>query len=205
MKKLATGIITTGILIASCSNAGVSVKEKVEKRPSAEIINGGENLSDEELLILTMKNLVEDLKKQRGEIEKIKAMYGIQKGKIEKIKKINLQLEQKMKKLQDQIILRDQIISQQFKKIINNLNKLQEEIKQIKLEKNPPVSKKMEENKGIVIKNSNIRSEPKMGNNVIEYARKGDEVEIIGKEGNWLKIRYKNKEGFIHKKLVVIQ
>lgn len=205
MKKLATGIITTGILIASCSNAGVSVKEKVEKRPSAEIINGGENLSDEELLILTMKNLVEDLKKQRGEIEKIKAMYGIQKGKIEKIKKINLQLEQKMKKLQDQIILRDQIISQQFKKIINNLNKLQEEIKQIKLEKNPPVSKKMEENKGIVIKNSNIRSKPKMGNNVIEYARKGDKVEIIGKEGNWLKIRYKNKEGFIHKKLVVIQ
>ncbi len=212
MKKIIFGIaVTTGFILTSCSNAQVSIKENIEERPSDKMIN--ENLSDQDLIILTMKNLVEDIKRQQKELEKIKAQKSIQDGTIEKIKKINIQLEQKMKKLKDSLIMRDKIISQQFKNLINNqktldkkIKELQEEIKSLKSEKRAKALKKTtSKNEGIVIKTSNIRSEPKMGNNIIGYAKKGDLVEIVEKRGNWLKIKYKDGEGFIHKNLVITQ
>ncbi|WP_029523633.1 SH3 domain-containing protein [Persephonella sp. KM09-Lau-8] len=219
MKKLISGIVTASFIITSCTNAQVSIKEKIEERPAEKIIN--ENISEQELVILTMKNLVEDIKKQRREIEKLKAQYGIQDNKIEQIRKINIQIEQKIKKLQDQIKIRDQIISQEFKKLINNqkilnekINRIEKEIAKLKPEKNQisvdkpdykTSSTEKPTGKGTVITPSNIRSQPKMGNNIIGYAKKGDVVEIIGKAGNWLKIKYKDKTGFIHKKLIAIQ
>ncbi len=212
MKKIIFGIaVTTGFILTSCSNAQVSIKENIEERPSDKMIN--ENLSDQDLIILTMKNLVEDIKRQQEELEKIKAQKSIQDGTIEKIKKINIQLEQKMKKLKDSLIMRDKIISQQFKNLINNqkildkkIKELQEEIKSLKSEKRAKALKKTtSKNEGVVIKTSNIRSEPKMGNNIIGYAKKGDLVEIVEKRGNWLKIKYKDGEGFIHKNLVITQ
>ena len=42
-----------------------------------------------------------------------------------------------------------------------------------------------------------IRKEPNTKSSILEMANADDEVEIISKEGNWYKIKYKNVEGYV--------
>jgi uncharacterized repeat protein (TIGR02543 family) len=43
------------------------------------------------------------------------------------------------------------------------------------------------------------------GSKVVAYAKKGDSVEITGESGNWYKIKYKGKTGYISKKLLTLK
>lgn len=54
----------------------------------------------------------------------------------------------------------------------------------------------------ITIKESNLRSSPAKGNNIISTIPKGSSVTVLEKNGEWLKVRFNNTEGYVKDNLV---
>lgn len=51
----------------------------------------------------------------------------------------------------------------------------------------------------------NLRKEPSTSSVKLELLNEGDEVKIISEEGNWYKVQYKDKEGYVSKDYVAIE
>jgi len=197
------------LVSSSISFAQVVVQNpQPEKRKAENTINL--QIDEKELIILTMKNLVEDIKKHKKNIMELKAENALEKQKIQKLQKEITEIEKAINKLQEQIALRDQVLSQQIKKLIQNQKAIWEELLKLKKQKDTINTKdKIKKNKeitkeGVLKITSNLRSEPKMGNNVIGIAKKGERVKILGssKNGKWYKVKHKEKIGYIYKKLI---
>lgn len=60
----------------------------------------------------------------------------------------------------------------------------------------------MPETLRIITKENTVRKENRFFSPVLFYVRYGDALEGIGKEGDWHKIRFKGKEGWVHKTAV---
>lgn len=51
----------------------------------------------------------------------------------------------------------------------------------------------------------NLRKEPSTSSAKLELLNEGDEVKIISEEGNWYKVQFKDKEGYVSKDYVAIE
>lgn len=51
----------------------------------------------------------------------------------------------------------------------------------------------------------NLRSEASTNSSIVELLNFGDEIEIISEEGNWYKVKHKDKEGYVSKDYVTVE
>lgn len=51
----------------------------------------------------------------------------------------------------------------------------------------------------------NLRSEASTNSSIVELLNFGEEIEIISEEGNWYKIKHKDKEGYVSKDYVTVE
>lgn len=51
----------------------------------------------------------------------------------------------------------------------------------------------------VITKENVIRKENRFLSKILLHVKYGDEVESLGREGDWYRVRYKGKEGWIHK------
>lgn len=61
----------------------------------------------------------------------------------------------------------------------------------------------MPETLRIITKENTVRKENRFFSPVLFYVRYGDVLEGLGKEGDWYRVRFKDKEGWVHKTAVV--
>lgn len=57
----------------------------------------------------------------------------------------------------------------------------------------------------IITKENAIRKENRFLSKIILYIKYGDEVEGLGREGDWYKVRFKGEEGWVHKSAVEVR
>lgn len=98
-----------------------------------------------------------------------------------------------------QIVTLKEVVKQQQQQIEKQgkqIESLREEIERLKKGENRIKTGH------IRVKYTYLRSSPKWSHNKVIKLRRGERVEIVGREGEWLKVRVKGKEGYLHEKTV---
>jgi hypothetical protein len=50
----------------------------------------------------------------------------------------------------------------------------------------------------VQVRNTAVRSQPKVWSNALGFVNYGDSVELLGSEQGWMKVQFKGKQGFVH-------
>ena len=98
-----------------------------------------------------------------------------------------------------QIVTLKEVVKQlnsQIEKQGKQIESLREEIERLKK------GEKRVKTGYIRVRYTYLRSSPRWSHNKVIKLRRGERVKIVGREGEWLRVRVKGKEGYVHEKTV---